>query len=59
MKYRFAALSVLGLVSFTLAQPPAGVEARLLQDLKFLTSDACEGRGIQTDRKSTRLNSSH
>src|SRR6516225_4969670 len=38
----------LGLVSLTWAQAPAGVEARLLQGLKFLTSDACEGRGIQT-----------
>src|SRR6516165_2566424 len=48
MKYRFAVLFVLGLVPLTLAQAPAGVQARLLQDLKFLTSDACEGRGIQT-----------
>ena len=38
----------LGLVSLTRAQAPAGVEARLLQDLRFLTSDVCEGRGIQT-----------
>jgi hypothetical protein len=37
-----------GLVSLTQGQTPVGVEARLLQDLKFLTSDTCEGRGIQT-----------
>src|SRR5260370_32458949 len=37
-----------GLIRLALAQAPAGVEARLLQDLKFLTSDACEGRGILT-----------
>jgi hypothetical protein len=30
------------------AQAPADVEGRLLQDLKFLTSDLCEGRGITT-----------
>jgi hypothetical protein len=30
------------------ADAPGDVEARLLKDLKFLTSDACEGRGIDT-----------
>ncbi|HMF17596.1 MAG TPA: hypothetical protein VKE98_10340, partial [Gemmataceae bacterium] len=47
--HRLAFLFIaLGLVSLTRAQAPVGVEARLLQDLKFLTSDVCEGRGIQT-----------
>src|SRR5262245_3820922 len=30
------------------ADSPAEVEARLLKDLRFLTSDACEGRGLTT-----------
>jgi hypothetical protein len=36
------------LVPLALSQTPTTVEGRLLQDLKFLTSDACEGRGILT-----------
>ncbi len=40
-------LLLLGLcVRPTGADTPAGAEIRLLEDLKFLTSDACEGRGI-------------
>ena len=31
-----------------LGDAPVDVEARLLRDLTFLTSDVCEGRGIST-----------
>jgi hypothetical protein len=50
---RLAAVGLVLLLLGALVQPgqadvAADVEARLLQDLAFLTSDACEGRGITT-----------
>lgn len=47
---RFGAVVLLLLACGIPARPdtPGDAEGRLLRDLKFLTSDQCEGRGIQT-----------
>jgi hypothetical protein len=49
MKRSLSAFALLFLVnSQVIGQSPRGVEQRLTADLKFLTSDECEGRGVGT-----------
>src|SRR5438132_10117127 len=48
MKPRLALLALLLVVPLLRGQAPADAERRLAADLRFLTSDECEGRGVGT-----------